>query len=89
MNSECTRGFSFWFAEQIAREYTDSSFRFLGFDSFQGLPKPELDVEARVFKKGDFRGAYETVTRNLDRYKADWTRMRLYQDSIRSTCLMS
>jgi len=32
-----------------------------------------------VFKKGDFKGAYEIVTRNLDRYKADWTRMRLYK----------
>jgi len=73
------KGFSFWFAEQIAREYTDSSFRFLGFDSFQGLPQPELDVEARVFKKGDFKGAYEIVTGNLHRYKADLTRMRLYK----------
>jgi len=73
------KGFSFWFAEQIAREYTDSNFHFLGFDSFQGLPKPQLDVEARVFRKGEFRGAYEVVTANLHRWKADLTRMRLYK----------
>jgi hypothetical protein len=73
------KGFSFWFAEQIAREYTDPNFRFLGFDSFQGLPQPELDVEARVFDKGDFEGSYEVVTGNLQKYKADLTRMRLYK----------
>lgn len=73
------KGFSFWFAEQLAREYTDSNFRFLGFDSFEGLPEPQLDVEARVYSKGDFRGSYETVTRNLRKHKADFTRMRLYK----------
>jgi hypothetical protein len=73
------KGFSFWFAEQLAREYTDSNFRFLGFDSFQGLPQPELDVEARIFDKGDFKGSYEVVTGNLQKYKADLTRMRLYK----------
>lgn len=73
------KGFSFWFAEQLAREYTDSTFRFLGFDSFEGLPQPQLDVEARVFHKGDFRGSYEIVTRNLQTYKADLTKMQLYK----------
>jgi O-methyltransferase len=73
------KGFSFWFAEQLAREYTDSNFRFLGFDSFEGLPQPQLDVEARVFHKGQYRGSYEVVTRNLQRHKADFTKIRLYK----------
>jgi len=73
------KGFSFWFAEQLAREYTDSNFRFLGFDSFEGLPQPQLDVEARLYRKGDFRGSYEIVTGNLRKHKADLTRMRLYK----------
>ena len=73
------KGFSFWFAEQIAREYADSSFRFLGFDSFEGLPQPQLEVEARAFSEGDFRGTYEVVTGNLRRYKADFSRIRLYK----------
>ena len=47
------RGFSFWYAEQVSREYTDASFRLLGFDSFEGLPQPQLDVEAAAFEKGD------------------------------------
>jgi hypothetical protein len=39
------RGFSFWFAEQLSREYTGEGFRHFGFDSFEGLPQPELRVE--------------------------------------------
>lgn len=73
------KGFSFWFAEQIAREYADSSFRLLGFDSFEGLPQPQLEVEARVFRKGDWRGSYEIVTGNLRKYKADFSRIQLYK----------
>jgi hypothetical protein len=73
------KGFSFWFAEQLAREYTDSTFRFLGFDSFEGLPQPQLEVEAHVFRKGDFRGTYDVVTGNLRRWKADFSRMQLHK----------
>jgi len=29
------RGFSFWFAEQLSREYAGPSFRLFGFDSFE------------------------------------------------------
>lgn len=73
------KGFSFWFAEQVAREYTDSTFRFLGFDSFEGLPQPQLDVEAKSFREGDFRGAYEVVTGNLRRWKTDFSRIQLHK----------
>lgn len=72
-------GFSFWFAEQISREYTGSSFRLFGFDSFEGLPKPELAPEAAAFKKGDFRGSYEDVTANLKKRHVDFSRIRLYK----------
>ncbi len=73
------KGFSFWFAEQIAREYTESNFRFLGFDSFEGLPNPQLEVEARAFREGDFKGTYEVVTNNLRRWKADCSKIQLYK----------
>lgn len=73
------KGFSFWFAEQLAREYTDSSFRFLGFDSFEGLPQPQLAAEARTFHEGDFRGTYQTVTGNLRRWRADFSRIQLHK----------
>lgn len=73
------RGFSFWYAEQVSREYTDSSFRLLGFDSFEGLPQPQLDVEAAAFEKGEFCGTYDAVTKNFDRWKTDLSRIRLHK----------
>jgi O-methyltransferase len=73
------RGFSFWFAQQISSEHTGSSFRLFGFDSFEGLPKPELDREAAAFNKGDFRSSYEDVTANLKKRGADFSRIRLYK----------
>jgi hypothetical protein len=73
------RGFSLWFAEQLSRQYTDSTFQFYGFDSFEGLPKPQLDVEANMFNKGDFCGSYEAVTNNLLKWKAETSRIKLYK----------
>ena len=73
------RGFSFWFVEQISREYAGPSFRLFGFDSFEGLPQPQLDSEAAVFAKGDFRGSYEAVTANLGKWKTDFSRIKLYK----------
>ena len=73
------KGFSFWFAEQMAREFTNSNFRFVGFDSFEGLPHPKLEVEARAFREGNFRGTYKVVTENLRRYKTDFSRIQLHK----------
>jgi hypothetical protein len=73
------RGFSFWFAEQISRQYAGEDFRLFGFDSFDGLPEPQLEAEAAVFARGDFRGSYETVTGYLDKWKADPGRFQLHQ----------
>jgi O-methyltransferase len=73
------RGFSFWFAEQLAREYAPATFKFLGFDSFAGHPEPTLASEAVQFKQGDDCGSYEEVVANLDRWGADRRRMQLYQ----------
>lgn len=73
------QGFSFWFAEQLSRQYTGPAFRHYGFDSFAGLPRPQLKLEAAMFARGDFAGSYELVTGNLERWKADPTRYRLFE----------
>ena len=73
------RSFSFWFAEQLSREYAGAGFRLFGFDSFEGLPQPQLPSEAAVFKKGDFCASYETVTANLRKWKADFSRISLHK----------
>lgn len=79
------RGFSFWFAEQVSRDYTGPEFRCLGFDSFEGLPQPQLESEAKVFHKGDFRGDYELVTGNLRRWQTDFSRISLYKGFFSDT----
>jgi hypothetical protein len=73
------RGFSFWFAEQLSREYSPANFHLYGFDSFEGLPKPQLAIEARIFHKGDYRGSYAAVNAHLKRWKADYSRIRLHK----------
>lgn len=73
------QGFSFWFAEQLSRQFTGPGFRHYGFDSFAGLPKPQLKLEAAMFAEGDFAGSYELVTGNLERWGADPARYSLYQ----------
>jgi Macrocin-O-methyltransferase (TylF) len=72
------KGASLWFAEQISREVTGKNFCFYGFDSFQGLPAPKLEREARVYSKGDFGCSLGEVTENLKKYRADFGRIRLY-----------
>ena len=73
------RGFSFWFAEQISRQYAPANFRLHGFDSFAGLPEPQLAEEAQVFVTGEWSGTYEAVTGYLKLWNADFSRIRLHQ----------
>jgi hypothetical protein len=73
------RGMSLWFAEAISREVTSKTFCFYGFDSFAGLPRPKLEAEARVFSKGDFACSLAHVIDNLKKYRADFSRISLYQ----------
>lgn len=73
------RGFSIWYAEQLTRELDMSDLRLYGFDSFEGLPDPQLDVEAAIFSRGDFRGSYDAVTKHLVDWKADLSRIALFK----------
>jgi hypothetical protein len=73
------QGFSFWFAEQLSRQYAGAGFGHYGFDSFAGLPRPQLKMEAAMFAEGDFAGSYDLVTGNLERWGADPARYKLYE----------
>lgn len=45
--------------------------RLLVFDSFEGLPEGDpRDREARWYKKGDYKGAFDEVTTNVQKYGA-------------------
>jgi O-methyltransferase len=72
------QGMSLWFAEAISRECTGKGFRFYGFDSFAGLPEPQLERERAVYRRGDFGCSLDSVSANLKKYRADLGRIRLY-----------
>ena len=68
------RGFTLWYAQQIANDMGIRDMHFYGFDSFLGLP-PLVDVD----KEGGFReGAYFCsqwqVEAYLNQYGIDWKR---------------
>jgi hypothetical protein len=73
------RGFSFWFAEQITRAYAGAELQLFGFDSFAGLPEPELAVEKAGYSGGALTVSYEAVRRNLKKWKSDESRMSLFK----------
>jgi len=71
------RGFSLWFAEQLARKKAPKEFLLYGFDSFEGLP--ETAVDAGFYREGEFCAGYELVRENLSKYGADWDRIKLFR----------
>ena len=73
------RGYSMWFADRLAREYGAKDFTFYGFDSFAGLPLPQLDEERSIFFKGQFGASYDVVVRNLQKWEADLSKMKLFK----------
>lgn len=45
--------------------------RFIGFDSFQGLPAPSADADLDCFEEGQFAAGLEDVSRRLETHRRD------------------
>ncbi|MGE3743079.1 MAG: TylF/MycF/NovP-related O-methyltransferase, partial [Geminicoccaceae bacterium] len=73
------RGYSMWWADRLAREYGAKGFTYYGFDSFAGLPLPELEEERSIFFKGQFGASYDVVVRNLTKWEADLSKIKLFK----------
>jgi hypothetical protein len=81
------RGYSFWQAQQEARELGLSGMRFWGFDSFAGLPEaegsemppPGHDATRHGVRKGAFSCNKDQVTANLTKHGVDWSRTTLIE----------
>lgn len=73
------RGYSMWWADRLAREYGAQGFTYYGFDSFAGLPLPELEEERSIFFKGQFGASYDVVVRNLTKWEADLSKIKLFE----------
>ncbi len=73
------KGFSFWFAEQISREYVGQNFYFYGFDSFEGLSKSQVDIDPVYWAEGNYAASIEFVTTKLKEHGTDFSRVKLYK----------
>lgn len=60
------RGFSFWFANQLAAQF-HFDFESYGFDSFEGLPPSNVDFH-RNWKPGSYACTKEAVEENLHKW---------------------
>jgi O-methyltransferase len=82
------KGYSFWYAQHLARRRNMKTMRFFGFDSFQGLPAPsDIDLTPQeVFYEGQYYCEKSVVISNLESRGVDWSRTYLidgfFNDSL-------
>lgn len=74
------KGFSFWFAEQISREYMGPEFVLYGFDSFQGLPKSKVDIDPIYWAEGNYSATLDFVTKMFLKNGTDFSRIKLFKN---------
>ena len=72
------KGFSFWFAEQLGRQYPQLDFHYYGFESFEGLPKTEVDHNDS-WAPGNYASSIEFVQSILKKHKTDFAKITLHK----------
>ena len=86
------KGFSLWFATQLAQKFNRNNMRFFGFDSFQGLPKLQNKDKIKNtangnFAPGCFTADIDFVKNNLKSHSAPMDKITLikgfYKNSLR------
>ncbi len=81
------RGFTFWYAQSYMRQLGNHSMKFVGLDSFAGLPHVDgSDAYKGDFYGGQFCAELDYVRKMLDRHGVDWNRTILvagfYEDTL-------
>jgi O-methyltransferase len=84
------KGFSFWFALQIAEIQGKNSMHFYGFDSFDGLPTPRgvdlsPDSNGNTFARGNFCAGLKYVEDMMMRYGADKNKFTFIKGFFKDT----
>lgn len=86
------KGYTFLHAQKTAAKIGATGMRFIGFDSFEGLPELEgkdiIDGSSQPFYKGQYAATLDYVRSELDRRGVDWSRSFLvpgyFKDSFAS-----
>lgn len=73
------KGFSFWFAEQLSRDFTKPNFKCYGFDSFNGLPKVYEDKNVPEWTEGSYNASLDMVNTFLTLYDSSFERIELFK----------
>jgi O-methyltransferase len=69
------RGYTFWHAQHVMTIAGEREMRFVGFDSFAGLPEPDgIDRYKADFVKGQYCASLSAVRTALDEHGVDWDR---------------
>lgn len=70
------KGFGLWFAEFTSRGITTKEFKLYGFDSFEGIPETQVDVNPD-WRPGGYAASVEEVVTHLENNAADLNRIQL------------
>ena len=79
------RGFNLWFVQAFARAMAVMDMRFVGFDSFSGLPRLEGIDCGGSFARGDFRASRPEVEAYFTHFGVDWNTTVLVEGLYRTT----
>jgi hypothetical protein len=79
------RGFALWYTQALAKDMGVGDMRFVGFDSFFGLPPTKgLDV-SEEFREGNYEASRKQVEGFLTQYGVDWQKTSLVEGWFKDT----
>jgi hypothetical protein len=67
-------GDSLYLMHSVLEHFGLNNVRLFGFDSFQGLPEVESNIDKGIWSPGEFKSNYEFVKRELTQKGVDWNK---------------
>lgn len=79
------RGFTLWYAQELAREMGIQRMRFFGFDSFFGLPAVRGVDRGGEFQEGAYFCSRKEAESYLNQHRVDWKKTALVEGWFEKT----